>query len=512
MTRTIGTALASLMISTGASIAWADAPNWAQGIPGGPDVVLSMTSIGEADRAMRELVRAAPIDWLPSANRLLSVTNLSPGADTGRPISIGFVRDAEAATTRFVAVIPSERPTMLAANFDALPSADHAGLFEFAFAGMDYFARALPDDHLAISNSAALLTGLREQDAEPLTAPVRLTLAGDDSIAVLADLLGRAGQRNAAQTESLDGSVPDEVESIRIDFVPSGESLRAELRIRARTGTELAQSWRSGDATLTGPLPFPETPELLVAQGSAADPAVGRWLGSIGEQLLGLNVEQLDGVRSMAILVVQPENLTGFGDLKAAIALEADDPERVRAAIADGINSRSGSRLISNASTRGGVTLDRFQITAEVPARSGGSGWQQWLPGSRGAANGPAVQGWMFVRDGRLYITNTDEANGLDRLIAYGPEMRSIEDKDSLQGWLAQLPDDASARGSLNLETIMSFVSKQWSIPMPEDLGPLVASMRSGDSEMHATVIIPARALGFMDRVRARIGERRATE
>jgi len=228
----IGRTLASVTVCAASGIAFADATDWVRGIPGGSDLTLSMTSIDEADGPLRELARAAQIDWLPTASRLLSVTNLSTGADTSRSISFGFVSGDEPRIVRFVAVIPSDRPAMIAANFEALPSTEHAGLFAFEFAGQSYFARVLPDDHLAISNAPSLLLGLREVDGEPLAAPMRLTLTGDGSLATLTSLMAGIRQEESDSENEPEMSMPDGVESITIDLTPSSGSLRADIRIR----------------------------------------------------------------------------------------------------------------------------------------------------------------------------------------------------------------------------------------------------------------------------------------
>lgn len=509
----IGTSLASMAICGLAETSLADAAAWVRGMPGGPELTLSMTSMDEADGALRELARAAQIDWLPTAGRLLSVTNLSPGADTSRPISFGFVSGEEPRSVRFLAVIPSDRPAMIAANFDGVPSTRHAGLYEFGFAGRSYFARVLPDDHLAISDSASVLLGLREVEGDAQTSPMRVSLQGEASMRTLIDLMNGIQQRDP-QAGNADGlSMPEDVESIMIDLIPSAGSLRADVRVRAAAGSELAGTWKPSEAVSLEPLPFPDTPELLIAQGSLSDPAVRQMLLPLCEGLLGVGAESLEQALTMSLLIEQPSNLMDFANLRATVSLLTEDAQQMHSVMQSAIASRSGARVLRNASTRNGVELDRFLFTAGDQTRRERSGpMQRWMPGSGPGANSQPVQGWMFAHRDRVYLTTVGEDNGLDRLIAFGPDMTSIGSRRSINDWLSQLPEEASGRASINIAVLARYVAMGMSMEMPENIEPFVGSLRSGESEVHATLIMPAPTLGLLDRFRLRASERRAAE
>jgi hypothetical protein len=509
--------LASLAALSTAAQALGDAPAWVGSMPGGPQVTLSMSSIEGADSSLRDLARSAQIDWLPTAGRLLSSMNLSPGIDTSRPIAFGFrMEDAtEGERLRFLAVLPAERPSAIAANFEALPSPEHPGLFAFEFADRSYFARVLPDDHLAISDSPNLLLALPASGVGALepqaSKPISLTLHGDRSLVVLAALIegsGLAEQPLAGLGE--DSAWPEGVRTISLDAAPSSDLLSLAIRIEAEPESEQAQRWQTSETVQLGAVPFPQTDAMVVMQGSTADPVMASILSDLAEGLLGIDAGTIAAADSVALLVDAPANILEFSNISVSLALTTDAADELRAAIAGAIERRSGAVIARNASTRAGVSIDRFRLSG-APDRAGQrDGVGRLLPNRR--SEGGQIDGRMFTRNGRLYLTSSSTEEGLDRLIAFGPDSDSIDASEFFEEPFSRLPAGSGGRLALNIRplataSVIGAGFQGGRIELPQVLPPVVASLRTHQSGIEATIIAPAQAIQLLNQVRRVAGE-----
>jgi len=508
-------ALLGAAILTGTASAQGDAANWVRGMPGGPELMLRMSGIDEAERSLRELSRSARLDWMPTARRLLMATNLTPGIDTARPIAFGFSTENAGDTpiVVFLAVIPADRPSLLAANFEALPSSDYPGLFEFEFAERRYVARVLPDDHLAISDSPRMLLDLREVGGPQPVAPVSFTMYGTSWLNTLGMLVESAGlsELPLGGSEPDDRMLPDDVKSVHIDLFPAVDALRLDVRVRAVADSEFAQSWKASNEPLSEPIPFPNTPEMLVMQGAMSDPVVRSLVNTLTDLLLGQTEFPIESVRSVSLLLEEFSNLASLASPVLSLAFTSNDAEDLRARLGTALAQRPGTTVTRNARTRVGVEIDRVRLSFSAGAnqnggRSDGSIRRNFPGGSSNRASN-TIESRIFARHGRVYLTNASDGNGLDRLIAFGPESASIGTRSELAAWLSRLPEDATGRASVSLGSIarllaMGAGSQGLQITVPDPLPPAVASMRTGDAEVHATLILPAEVVGLLEQIR----------
>jgi len=495
--------------------AMADAGRWLDGQR--PDALLELTSFGGADAAVRGLTRRAQVDWMPPVHRLLSVSRMTPGADMDRPVAIGFFAgEAGAGGLDFVAVIPGERPAVIAANFDAVPSMAHAGLFEFVFAGEEYFARVLSDDHLAISNAPARLGALQQGDdrvAGETDAPMVLTMRGDRGAMVLASLFD-----GLEMDLGLLDSMPefgDEVERVRLALTPSAAGLRVDFTLHAAAGSDAARAWSEGNGSAMEGIPFPSGDFLLVAQMQAQHVVVRELLLNELSGVLGIDARSFERARSLSVLVGAPGPMFGGGMPAVSLAIESEDSDAVRSEIGRAIRAVRGGSYTAEASRRVGVALDHWSVPMNG---AGGNGAQATRSGPAlgmfgggsgrpGARQNQSTTGRVFTRHGRVYMTTATQENGLDRLIAFGPDSKPITEHPGLNELLEQLPAGAVARGALNTKPLvtiavgaLNFAGER--VAVPESLPPVVASMAVGDGTLTTTLIVPVDVVLMLERFR----------
>ena len=144
-------AIGATLAVTAASSAFADARSWVSGADRQAEVVLTLRSVDEADSSLRALTRAAEIEWLPRASRLLEATNLTAGIDPSRSLVIAMMAAEEGAAPAIVSVVPSTSAEAMLEAFGATPVDGSPDLHGFTFAGVEYAGRVLPDGHFAMS-------------------------------------------------------------------------------------------------------------------------------------------------------------------------------------------------------------------------------------------------------------------------------------------------------------------------------------------------------------------------
>ncbi len=385
----------------------------------------------------------------------------------------------------------------------------------FTFAEREYLARVLPDDHLAISDSADLLNSLQNDrdnavgpNEDQASGPIRLTLRGDRSIRLLQSIVTTASGNEEQAPEEQTFAWPEDVESIQIHLTPSAESIEIGMQLVAEPGSELASQWNLARETRLEPIPLPNTEAVLVVQGSMNDGATREFFLPLAAQLLGLNPDAMPDTDSFALLVEPPANMMEFSGLATTVVLTSANPEQTREDLRRIIASLPAAGLTPDAATRVGVSIDRFSVNRNgnnqaQPDRR--DGLARFLPQARGGQSG-SIEGRMFSRNGRVYITTTSTQNGLDRLIAFSPESTSIESTGSIGDWMARLPENAGGRLALNIESTVQMYSMFSSlvssrIEVPDEISPIVASLRTGDGRVQANIILPADTLKVIGQV-----------
>lgn len=500
---------------TTASVTLADARAWLSGPDLPADVVLTLRSVDEADAALRSLTRAAQINWLPTASRLLEATNLRAGLNTGRPLAIALLPggDDDSAPT-VVSILPSTTPEQLLKAFEAEATTDSTDLYTFSFADREYAARVLPDGHVAISTDAGALRSLRFGEAsQPLTAaPMRLELVGAGSLNSLNSLLQQAGS-DALPTAILEPLVED-AQRVIIDLTPDAQSLRADIGIVPRERGKGTDGLSSVPADPLAHAPFPGTDYVFLAHGRLDHPLLARWMKPLLTDTLGLSEETIRGLTSVSLVIDAPETLFGSGGATMSLAFEGERVESVRESMRQAISGVDGASVEPGASSRVGVTLDHVRIAPRIgdasgrpDARGGGIGAMLFGGGRMDPDAQQSISARMFTRNGRLYLTSATEGERLDRLIAFNDRTTTLESTPPLRGWLDRLGSGQDARFALNIAPLMKYLTGAArmsgnSLNLPEEVAPVVAGLRSDEQGIRATVLVPAQVIQTLEQFR----------
>ena len=509
-------AIGATLAVTATSVAFADARSWVSGADRPAEVVLTLRSVDEADSSLRALTRAAEIEWLPRASRLLEATNLSAGIDTGRSLVIAMLAPEEGAAPAIVSIVPSTSAEAMLGAFGATPVDGSSDLHRFSFAGVEYAGRVLPDGHFAISGDPEALRSLSDDGSEvEHEAPVRVELRGAGSVESLEALLDGAG---------VDGLPADLLEPfteiadrVVLDLTPDSESLRAEILITPIEGSDLDLAPTEADDTELSDAPFPATDYVCLAHGRLDHPLFAEWMNPLLTGALGLDEDDAREMRSASLLVSAPETLFGSGGATVSIALEGEGADLVRASVRRALAGVSGATVEAEASSRVGVALDHIRFSPQAATPGGGPNFGGGIGGML-LGGGPmdpgadqSIGGRMFSRNGRVYLTSATEGEKLDRLIAFSDRTTSVEAAGPLGDWLDRLGRERNVRMALNIAPLVKWFAGAarmggTSITLPDDIAPVVAGMTADDEGIRATVLIPAEVLQTLEQFR-RAGE-----
>lgn len=505
-----------LMILLQPSLLLADASRWTESLKA--DATIEISSLGELDRSLRSLSQRAELDWLPTVRRLLLATRLLPGADLHRPMTIALFapvdhedEEANGSGFGFVTIIPAAQPRELASNYLAEPSSDHPDLLRFRFADRNYHARVLDDEHLAMSDDPKRLHQLRIGEPQSESLPtLRITFRSERG----SDLIRDAARAMGLTQLPLDSlpSTSESVERVRIDLWIGADEQKLELTLTAAPQHDNRSLWMSTPSNL-GRMPFPGLDYIALVQMDSTHPFARDLIAEQLADLIGLSSEALAQTRSVSAMFGGSGPLIGGDGFGITLSIETQDTRAFRSLLASSIRSIPGGAYSENASQLVGVSLDRWSIrlnnnqTGAPASANATSRGLAILGGGIPTGSNQTASGTVFERGDHVVFTNARGGDGLNRLVAFGPDTRSVEDGDELRRMLAQLPQDALARAAIDVRAIsvltlagLSFQGIR--VNIPENLSPAVASLHTDEGELHATIVIPTSVLLLLERIR----------